>query len=82
VVRSPPRVGGSHGTEPEAHGPTGIISVYERDGEMAVVAASASPADPSACGADEVISACSERLDPGQIEVQGSITVAEALAAQ
>lgn len=41
-----------------ADGPTGTLAVFERDGEMAVLAAGASPSDPSACGPDEVVSAC------------------------
>ncbi len=59
-----------------ADGPTGTITGFERAGELAIVAAGASPRDPSACASDEVISSCFERLDPSEIEIQGSITVA------
>ncbi|MQC47786.1 MAG: hypothetical protein DWG77_01695 [Chloroflexi bacterium] len=58
--------------------PTGTIAVYGRGTELAVVAAGASPKDPTACGADEVISACFERLEPAEIEIQGSVTVVNA----
>ncbi len=56
-----------------ADGPTGTLSLFEKDGEQAVVAAGVSTKDPSACPANQVISECLEGLEADEILVQGSI---------
>ncbi|MCB9484403.1 MAG: hypothetical protein H6675_10410 [Dehalococcoidia bacterium] len=60
-----------------ADGPTATLSVWEKGEDRAVLAAGVSPADPSACPADQIIGECLDSLDPSEIHVQGSITVAD-----
>jgi len=59
-----------------ADGPTGTLSVWTKGDDTAVVSAGVAPRDPSACPPDQVISACLSELDPADLDVQGSISVA------
>ncbi len=68
--------GWAEDTQYAADGPTGTMSVWTKGEDMAVLAAGVSPQDPSACPADQIISACLEELDPTTVNVQGSISVA------
>ena len=66
-------------TEDQAHaadGPTATVSVWEKGEDRVVLAAGVSPQDPSACPADQIIGECLDSLEPSEINVQGSITVA------
>lgn len=58
----------------QADGPTSTMSVFGNEaGDVAVLAAGVSPADPTACPQDQVISECLEALDPAELIVQGEI---------
>lgn len=59
----------------QADGPTGTATVYEKDGEMALVISGISPEDPDACPADQIIGECLERLEPEELIVQGEVVV-------
>ncbi len=60
-----------------ADGPTATMSVWDKGEDRAVLGAGVSPADPSACPADQIISECLDSLDPSEVNVQGAITVAD-----
>lgn len=59
-----------------ADGPTGTLSVWMKGEDIAILSAGVSPQDPSACPPDQIIWECLESLDPSEIDVQGSISVA------
>lgn len=69
--------GWTEDTQLAADGPTGTLSVWNKGDDTAVLGAGVSPQDPSACPADQIIGECLESLEPSEINVQGSITVAD-----
>lgn len=68
--------GWSEDTSHAADGPAATVSVWEKGEDRVVLAAGVSPQDPSACPADQIIGECLDSLEPSEINVQGSITVA------
>ena len=69
--------GWTEDTSLAADGPAATLSVWNKGEDTAVLGAGASPQDPSACPADQIIGECLESLEPSEINVQGSITVAD-----
>jgi hypothetical protein len=69
--------GWTEDTQLAADGPTGTMSVWRKGDDTAILGAGVSPQDPSACPADQVIGECLESLEPSEINVQGSIAVAD-----
>ena len=69
--------GWTEDTQLAADGPTGTLSVWNKGEDTAVLGAGVSPQDPSACPVDQIIGECLESLEPTEINVQGSITVAD-----
>lgn len=59
-----------------ADAPASTLSVWRKGEDTAVLAAGTSPQDPSACPADQIIGECLDSLEPSEINVQGSISVA------
>lgn len=69
--------GWTEDTQLAADDPTGTLSVWNKGDDTAILGAGVSPQDPSACPADQIIGECLESLEPSEINVQGSITVAD-----
>lgn len=69
--------GWTEDTSLAADGPASTLSVWNKGDDTAILGAGLSPQDPSACPADQIIGECLESLEPSEINVQGSITVAD-----
>lgn len=59
-----------------ADGTSATLSVWEKGEDRAILGAGVSLKDPSACPADQLIVECIELIEPSEVNVQGSITVA------